>query len=33
MTYQNAKKLHSEDEVAVKKTGCTLAVINTAVSQ
>lgn len=33
MTYRNAKKLHNEDEVAIKETGCVLTVVNTTVNE
>lgn len=33
MTYRNAKKLHNEDEVIVKETGCPLYVISTTITE
>ena len=33
MTYQNAKRLHNEDEVIIKSTGDTATVIDTVVDK
>lgn len=33
MTYQNAKRLHNEDEVIIKSTGNTATVIDTVVDK
>ena len=33
MTFTNAKKLHNEDEVTIKKTGVILTVISTEVKE
>ena len=32
MTYQNAKKLHNEDEIIVKETNCPLFVVSVKIT-
>jgi hypothetical protein len=33
MEYRKAKKLHNEDEIIVKATGCSLYVISTTITE